>query len=233
MNWQTNRVVLATRSFARRAGLTRVMGSMLARGAYEERFDSALLDNVKPGDTVWDVGANIGYYSARLAEVIGETGHLYAFEPSLENLGKLRKKLDSLRNCAVLPYALGAESATLFMEQGGDDIGATSRVVTEAAPGRVAVEVMSADEVLASGKASIPDVIKIDVEGFELDVLKGMSALLKNSRLRTIGIEVHFGLLEARGLSSAPAIIVQILKGQDFNVEWPDASHIVAKRLSA
>jgi FkbM family methyltransferase len=220
------------RSLARRAGVTRLLGNMLVRSGYEQRFDDALLKNVMPGDTVWDVGANIGYYSAKLADAVGEKGQLYAFEPSPANQTRLREKLSAYKNCTVVPFALGSKCTMLFMEQGSDDIGATSRIIEEAAPGRFSVEMVTGDEAISANHASVPDVIKIDVEGYELEVLDGMHMLLAARRLRTLGIEVHFGLLEARGMSAAPTAIVSKLEAVGFNVTWPDSSHIVAERCA-
>ena len=73
--------------------------------------------------------------------------------------------------------------------------------------------------------------IKIDTEGFEWDVLLGLRQTLQEKRLRMLCIEMHFGLLQERGLSNAPSDIEKLLVYSGFSLAWPDASHIVATRI--
>lgn len=83
---------------------------------------------------------------------------------------------------------------------------------------------------LDSGEVLPPNVIKIDVEGFEYEVIEGLSAYLSSPTVKSIGIEVHFGILEERGLSQAPRWIERLLNGKGFVVTWADPSHIIATR---
>ena len=74
------------------------------------------------------------------------------------------------------------------------------------------------------------DVIKIDVEGYELDVILGMRNLLSNKSLKAIGIEIHFAILEENGNGNAVKTIIRNLKNSNFKVKWLDPSHIIAIR---
>lgn len=77
----------------------------------------------------------------------------------------------------------------------------------------------------------IPTLIKIDTEGFELDVLRGMVALIEDTpTLRARFIEVHFGLLAECGMPEAPIMIEQLLEKNGFKTTWVDSSHIAAVR---
>ena len=67
MGWRTSRFCLALRSVGRRLGLTGVLVRVLARD-YEERFSAAMLKSIEPGEVVWDVGANVGFYTTRFAD---------------------------------------------------------------------------------------------------------------------------------------------------------------------
>jgi hypothetical protein len=78
----------------------------------------------------------------------------------------------------------------------------------------------------------MPNVIKIETEGFELDVLLGLRQTLQEKSLRTLCIEMHFGLLQERGLSNAPSDIEKLLVSSGFSLVWPDASHVVATRIN-
>jgi hypothetical protein len=73
-------------------------------------------------------------------------------------------------------------------------------------------------------------VIKIDVEGAEIEVLRGMQKVLTSSDLRAIFIEVHSQILEQNGYHDAIKIITQILNNNGFNINWTDFSHIEAIR---
>ena len=62
----------------------------ISPNAYEHKFHSALLAAIKPGDNVWDVGANVGFYTQLFADVVGPDGKVIAFEPSPEAFETLR-----------------------------------------------------------------------------------------------------------------------------------------------
>jgi FkbM family methyltransferase len=234
MSWRTNRTVIALRNVGRAVGLNRVVGALRNTGRYEDRFQSAMLESVRPGDVVWDVGANVGLYSKMFAERAGAEGRVFAYEPSPINLERLRGAVQALDNVTVLPLGLGDSEKVVSFEQGADALGATSRVIenapTDEAQG-IRIRIVRGDDLIAAGAAAPPNVIKIDTEGYELDVLLGLARTLSNERLRLLCIEVHFRLLEERGLSGAPSEIEARLAAAGFSVSWPDASHIVARRL--
>ena len=72
--------------------------------------------------------------------------------------------------------------------------------------------------------------MKIDVEGFEYEVIAGLGDVIREPSLRALGIEVHFGILKERGDEKAPARIERYLKDAGFDVSWADPSHILAVR---
>ena len=176
---------------------------------------------------VWDIGANVGLCTREFADRTGEAGRVYAFEPSPDNFTQLQKAIADLPNCEAVNLALGSTEGVLQFQQGDDEIGATSRVVES---GGIAVKVVRADTLVGRGTAPSPTVAKIDVEGFELEVLTGMGGMLADPRLRVLCVEVHFGLLAERGQANAPKEIERMLAGHGFAVRWPDPSHIVASR---
>ena len=61
-------------------------------------------------------------------------------------------------------------------------------------------------------------------------MLLGMGDILNKPELRAVCVEVHFGILEQRGKSSAPKDIVSLLNSAGFSCEWPDASHVIATK---
>lgn len=75
-----------------------------------------------------------------------------------------------------------------------------------------------------------PNVIKIDVEGFEVEVVQGLSQTLSDRRLRAVFIEVHFLEISKRGLRDGVGRLKTSLENAGLSVRWLDPSHIVARR---
>jgi FkbM family methyltransferase len=235
MSWRTHPAVLALRDLGRRTGLNRWIAARTASGDYEDRFQKRVLGEIRPNDCVWDVGANVGLYTSMFSRITGSNGRVFAFEPSPTNFARLTSSIGAVTNVVLVPMALGDITGRMALVEGIDATGATSRLVGEAADvtqNTVDVEVRRGDELILSGEADDPDAIKIDTEGFELDVIRGLQQTLRRPKLRALFIEVHFALLRDRGLRSAPDQIESELERCGFRCTWPDASHIVATRSS-
>ena len=234
-----NRIILGLRSLARRTGFNKIAGTLIGLLGYENAFGKAVLTQIRPGDCIWDVGANLGLYSGQFLERAGANGKVIAFEPSRECFEALRSKLEAQPGFTGINAALGSAdgNATLFCAT--DPLAATHTLSADAgkeqahAGSTYVVPVFSADSFALQNPSLKPNVIKIDVEGFEASVMEGLDKLLHFAALRAIFIEVHFTLLEAQGKKDAPRVIVQKLRDAGFTVSWPDPSHIGAVRPSA
>jgi FkbM family methyltransferase len=233
------RVTTEARSLARRIGLIGTIGSVkrridrvLGTGGYESRFSDALIAAIRPGDVVWDVGANVGIYTATFADRVGERGVVCAFEPVPTCFSALERRTALRGNVRCYPVALGDKAATATMFTSDDPLGVTHSMVHDVANGRaVTVQVHPGDALVANATAPLPNVLKIDVEGFEEEVLSGLAQTLADAACRAVFVEVHFAILEKRGARHAPARIKQQLDGYGFDVRWTDASHLAAQRL--
>ena len=232
MNLYESRLMIAIRSVARKSGLLRFFSSLIQSGNYESSFDNAMLSRVLVGDVVWDVGANVGYYTIKFSEVVGNLGRVYAFEPFPSTVLQLEEAVFGRNNCLVLDVGLGTSDIEMSMVQGGDELGATNRVVSRVSDvdPSFGVKIFKGDSVISSGRAESPNFIKIDTEGSELDVLEGIPELLRSPSLRVVCIEVHFGILSERGDSFAPLRIVEILRDAGFVTSWVDSSHLIGER---
>ena len=232
MSWRTNSLVLSLRNVGRRFGLNSFIMSLLSSNSYEDKFNRALLSCVKRDDVVWDVGANVGHYTKLFAELTGINGKVFAFEPSPQNYERLAANLKDLENISLFAFGLGDEEKKLTFKQGEDELGATSQVVNVDDVGidDEQVEIRCGDLIVETGTAGLPNFIKIDVEGFELEVLNGITKILGNRKLKGLGIEVHFGLLKSRGMVDSPKQIELLLEKAGFSCTWPDSSHILALR---
>ncbi|HXH29519.1 MAG TPA: FkbM family methyltransferase [Bacteriovoracaceae bacterium] len=232
MSWRTNSLALSLRNMGRRYDLNSFLMSFVSSSSYEDKFNKALLSCVKRNDVVWDVGANIGHYTRLFADLTGSQGTVFAFEPSPQNYKRLVLNIKGVENVVLLPYGLGNKEETVAFKQGDDELGATSQVlgVTASTGEHDQVEIRVGDLLVQSGSVKLPNFVKIDVEGFELEVLAGMREILNSHELRALGIEVHFGLLTARGMAHAPQKIESLLREAGFSCSWPDSSHILATR---
>lgn len=229
MTWHTNPAIIGLRNLARGLGLTRPLARLRASKNYEQAFDEALFSTLHAGDVVWDVGANVGYYTRRFAHAVGPDGHVVAFEPFPTTAERLRAHMQAISNYTLQMTALGAEAGRVMMQAGEDAMATTSRIVADTGNG-VTVWISTGDDLVRQGDIPVPTVVKIDTEGFELDVLRGMTDLLGRPEVRAVFVEVHFGLLSQRGQPKAPAEIERILRLAGFTTRWVDPSHIAAER---
>jgi FkbM family methyltransferase len=236
-------MLIRARAVGRWLGANALLARVFGDKDYEQRFDRLFLAQVKPGDCVWDIGANRGIYTESLSARVGSAGRVVAFEPSADNFAALRARCSSLTNVDFMNMALGARDATARMALGQDAIGATSRIVTPdvavvgdgaAGVGTVEVPIRAGAGLVDACAARAPNVVKVDVEGHELDCLRGLEPRLSRalglSGIRALGIEVHFGILASRGRSGDPQKITDMLSEHGYSVAWSDVSHIVAHR---
>ena len=143
---------------------------------------------IKPGQTVVDAGAHIGHHSVVFSKAVGPRGRVLSFEPQtyLFNLLCANLALNACRNCVPFRVALGEAGGTLRMASLDYEIAnnfgslCISAVHPEWATGEE-VEVTTLDAVLSTRKLQ-PDFIKIDVQTFELFVLRGAQQTLRDFR---------------------------------------------------
>ncbi len=231
-----NRLIVHCRSLARRAGLTRPLARLLeamapAGARNEHGLARALRTAIRPGDVVWDVGANVGVYTRLALERVGEHGAVVAFEPAPECFRALSQAFCGDARVHPVQRALGASPGTAAMYIEAQGVATTHRIVAAPAAGRrrgagvreVALD--SGDRVLAAG-GRCPAVVKIDVEGHEEQVLQGMRDLLRRAELRHVFVEVHFALLEQAGARMAPVRIERALTDSGFVTRWLSRSHL-------
>lgn len=131
MSWHTHPLVIWSRNVGRRTGINPWLARLRQPRGYEARFERAMFAALRPGDCVWDVGANVGHYTAAFALRVGSSGHVVAFEPSPINFERLTAHLTGFDNVTALCLALGSTSGELPFEQGADELGATSHICDE------------------------------------------------------------------------------------------------------
>ncbi len=216
------------RSFLRRLGLTKKLAAVFYGRSYEQRYNSRLLSLVQSNDIVWDVGANYGLYTMKFARIVSPTGLVVAFEPNPIVCEQLRHAVAHLEQVRLKCCALGDRRGQTYFSIRGNH-GQYSYI--DEREGDISVNIETGDYLVQSGELPYPSVVKIDVEGYELEVLKGMRQMLNHPLLRVVAVEVHFRLLQERGLSVKE--VVDFLSKSGFACSWVDPSHIIAIRKKA
>jgi FkbM family methyltransferase len=186
---------------------------------FAEPARDLLLDQVKPGMHVADVGANAGMVTLPVSKLVGQTGMVYSFEPIPETFDKLKSNVsvNSLANVELYPFALGERSC--LGEAGFEDTGNSG--TTAILPGKdgTGIRIEPLDDLYLAGKIKRLDLIKIDVEGFEYNVLLGAAKVIEQFK-PILFIEFNTALIQRIG--NDPACLVKML--YDWGYRLFDAS---------
>jgi FkbM family methyltransferase len=176
-----------------------VVGRWLREVGWFEPTETRLIHRlVKPGDTVVDVGANIGYYTLQLARLVGPAGRVFAFEPEPRNFDLLRRNVweNDYDNVTLVQAAVAARPERLRLYLNPENRG-DHRLQETAGREAVEVEGISLDDYFR-GSAGRLDLVKIDVQGAEGSAFEGMRGLVAAGRVSRIITEFW-----PRGLSQA------------------------------
>ena len=169
---------------------------------YEKNETNFVKDSVNKGDIVIDIGANIGYYTLMFAKLVGDTGKIYSFEPDPRNFLILEKniQINGYNNIILEKKAVSNKlgKATLYVNENsaGSSMHKPNNVVDQ-----IYVDLITLDNYFEVN-AITPDFIKIDIEGYELNALKGMESILQSSDKTKIMIE--YNPLTKKELNSDP-----------------------------
>jgi len=183
----------------------RRFASHYIEASYEPELTNWLQQHLAPGAVVIDAGAHIGYLSMVMAKFIGTGGRVYAVEPALENVDYLSRNVraNALHNVEILPVALGDQPAlaAFNINSSSDSYGFfehpnTATLFTRAVP------VMSIDSLFSQTTLPRLDLIKIDVEGAELEVIAGLRATLERFPYVPLVVEWFPAVYSSRGLDA-------------------------------
>ena len=191
------------------------------------------LDVVEPlltkDDVVFDIGTNIGTIANWFAT---RTHHVHGFEPHPDNL-RLTKEQIQLRkttNITLSKLALGSEPGTLQLHvksfHGHHSLGDTSATPTVE---KIDVEVDTVDRYCTANDIERIDFLKIDVEGFEEEVLKGATTMLKNQQVGLVLFELRQTILASIG-KNGKGIFAPLLE-QGYTVFTLDGRVLTAEEL--
>jgi len=158
---------------------------------------STLLNEVKAGDVCYDIGAFIGLHAIFLSKKAGDNGKVVSFEPYSLNRESLQENisLNNANNIVVADVALGDKSDIGIIN--GDDFSIHNKSYLKKGVLDEEIKIMQGDFVVEERNFPLPNVVKIDVDGFEYATIKGLEKTLKNPNCRFLSCEVHPFLLPA------------------------------------
>ena len=171
-------------------------------GTKETPIQEALAEHLSAGHVFLDIGSNIGFFALIGATCVGPAGRVYAMEPLAENLKCLKANLrcNDVRNVEILPVAAsnceGAQDFFLAQHTGGSTLSESH--IPPDVKGKTTVDVATVDGLIQRQTIMPPDLIKIDVEGAEIEVLEGMHDTMVKLR-PTIVFEVDDALPDRAG----------------------------------
>ncbi len=161
---------------------------------------------IKKGDVVLDVGANIGYDTLILAKLVGKNGRVFAFEPGPINFQLLEKniKINEYNNVTLVNKAVSKDnkSIKLYLNETngtGHKIDDISNLGVKLNRKSIDIESIKLDDFLKNKKIKKIDFVKIDVEGSESEVIKGMNNIFKNNKSLKMILEFTPGALKNYG----------------------------------
>ena len=177
---------------------------------------------ISKGDTVIDIGANLGYYSVRFAKLVGPAGKVYSVEPIELYRSVLQQNISPYKQVEIFPYALGETNGVIKMGNPSTDKHrhGLMRVINEKEQqddGQV-YEVAMKNPVELFGALQRIDYIKCDIEGYEVPVIPAMKSLISRHR--------PFIQVETDGDNKF--IIHRLLKDMDYNLFYVQEEILVA-----
>ncbi len=174
-----------------------------------------LIEHCKPGQVIMDVGTNIGFVAMNFAKKVGPTGRVFGFEPFPLTYEKLTRNLslNKLENISVFPIALGAQNGhgtPLVMKE--NNLG-RNKIIPEEGGGQI--QITTIDLFCEEHHISKLDLIKLDVEGFEFQVLQGAAQTIQKFHPKLF-VEISDQNLQEQGTS--PQQVLDYIKSFGYTL---------------
>jgi FkbM family methyltransferase len=199
--------------FPKDSGISR---ELALHRVHEPLATRLLLETLKPGMNVIDIGSNIGYYALLEARLIGPQGLVIAIEPMQENARQLIRNIQTngYRNILVHEFAIANRNGTADMHVSEK----SNWHCLSAVPGtgkKRQVPISTLDKLLASLRLARVDLMRMDLEGYEIEVLEGMQSALQIYGPRLL-VELHPHIIGTQPIVK----YLRSLKNLGYGVEW-------------
>jgi FkbM family methyltransferase len=195
--------------------------------AFKKRQDAAEIGwirrLVRPRNNVLDIGANIGFYTSLLSDLIGVGGHVHAFEPDATNFKHLAATAGHRNNVTLVPKAVSDRSGKLLIYT-SPKLNVDHRTYEfENYKQAIAVDGVSIDDYLGGGRCRI-DFIKMDIQGYELKALRGMEKTIAANPAMVILSEFWPYGFQQCGTSAS--VVYDYIRSLDLRVWLIDRSQL-------
>jgi FkbM family methyltransferase len=194
-------------------------GMIFTHGAYEPANTAVLETLLRTGDFVVDVGANHGWFALSMAQTVGETGKVWAYEPTPPIYDDLLRNLDQNRSLRVdaRPRGLGMQEATtdIYLFTGLPHGHASQSSLGRTDHRTFSIPLVTLDSELKH-EPTAPVLVKLDVEGAELQVLQGAKRLLQRAPPIWV-VEVNWATSHAFQYGP-PEIVAELTTSSSYNI---------------
>lgn len=192
---------------------------ILVYGVHEPNETESIRNVLRPGMTVLDIGANTGYYSLLAANVVGNQGRVYAFEPEPHNFWLLTEniRLNQLTNIIAIQKAISDKTGKMKLYKDRWNFGAHTAAENniEVEQGTcIEVDTITLDDFCAAEDIRQVDYIKVDVQGSEGLVFQHAGTLLRN---RALKILMEFWPHGLRNLGTEPGSLLELFRKHHFD----------------
>jgi FkbM family methyltransferase len=212
-------VTVRVHSLLMRLDTSEAIQSSMAKGTYEPQQTAWARDCLAAGDRFVDIGANFGWYTALAAGLVGPTGQVFAFEPSpvAANVLAHTIKENRLHNVTLVRAAVGdtVGHERIYMPQ-NQAVHSPSAFHSDPTfvPLQVPLLCLDRYEPLADGRPI--KLVKIDVEGYEPNVLRGMQDLVRKGMVKNLFSEFNSGWLKRN--ATTPAALFDLITASGYAV---------------
>ncbi len=164
---------------------------LMNKGIWESFETEVFKKYLKKSGLVVDVGANIGYYTLLASRALESNGHVVAFEPASKNFNLLKKNVEenSLSNVKIEKKAVGSKTGKASIYLNPENCGGNRIYKSGERWKKESIETVTLDNYFSNTKESI-DLLKIDIEGYELKAMQGAKELLDQRRIKVIMSEL-------------------------------------------
>ena len=188
---------------------------LISRGVYEPFETDIVKKEVKKGDIVLDLGANVGYYTLLFAKLVGKNGKVFAFEPDPTNFSTLKKnvEINGYKNVVLVQKAVSNKTGDIHLYLSSS----VSNTIYNRHDGSKSIEIESVrlDDYFKNVDFKI-DFIKMDIEGAEGGAVQGMMNLLK--RNKNIKLVTEFLPMRLQDFGVGPKQYLDLLMGAGFKL---------------
>lgn len=194
-------------------------------GTTEQPMQQAIAEHLRPGGVFYDIGAHVGFFTVLGARLVGEQGRVYTFEPLPANVAALRHNLalNAFPHVELFDAAVSETAGESGLQLVGNSTGPKllEAGVREDSRGTITVRTVALDALLAAGQIQPATVMKVDVEGAEIEVMRGARQLLTQHRPVVI-CEMHGRNAEYVALMAELGYQVRTLDGDPdvVNAYW-------------